>query len=68
MSGETRDWTPEQVRAILCNPIFAGIGQFKASVSDEEWVQGAARVIAEQGAEQFLVNLLAVLRASLPPK
>jgi hypothetical protein len=66
MSGESRQWSEEQVRAIVCNPIYAGIGAYPASQSDDEWVRGAAKLINEEGAEQFLINLLAVLRASFP--
>ena len=63
MSGET-NWTPEKVRAIVCNPIYAGLGPYPRLHSDEDWIRGAAKLIAEEGAEQFLVNLLAVLRPS----
>jgi len=65
MSGET-EWTAEKVRAIFCNPIYAGLGPYPRLKTDEEWVRGAARDIAEDGAEQFLVNLLFVLRATIP--
>jgi hypothetical protein len=65
MSGDTREWTAEQVRGIVCNPLYAGIGPFPGLVSDEQWVRGAAQVIAEEGSEQFLVDVLAVLRACL---
>jgi len=56
--------TQEMLRAIGCNPIYAGIGPYRRIKADEQWVQGAAKLIAEEGAEQFLVNLLAVLRLS----
>ena len=56
--------TPEKMRAMICNPIYAGIGPFPALVSDEEWVRAAAQMIKKEGSEQFLVNLLYVLRES----
>jgi hypothetical protein len=34
-------------------------------VSDLDWVRACARLIKQDGAEQFLVNLLDVLRESL---
>jgi hypothetical protein len=40
-------------------------------VDDETWVRAAAQAIREHGSEQWLVNLLYVLRAFLgddPPK
>jgi len=36
------EWTPEQIRGILCNPIYAGISPFPSLVSDEAWVKSAA--------------------------
>ncbi len=59
---DTGEWTPQQIRGILCNPIYAGIRPFPALVSDEVWVKSAALLIFKEGAEQFLVNLLHVLR------
>jgi hypothetical protein len=35
-------------------------------VEDEAWVRACAKLIEEEGTEQFLVNLLHVLRESLP--
>ena len=66
MSGETSEWTEEQIRGIICNPIYAGFGPFPALVSDEEWVRCAAVQISNEGAEQFLINLLHILRACFP--
>jgi hypothetical protein len=56
------EWTSDQVRGILCNPVYAGIGPFPALVSDHVWVKSAALIISQEGAEQFLVNILFVLR------
>jgi hypothetical protein len=61
--GET---TEQTVRAVLCNPIYAGMGPFPAVVSDEVWVAAAVKAIKEEGLEQWLVNMLACLRATLP--
>jgi hypothetical protein len=56
MSGET-NWTAEKVKAIFCNPLYIG-----HPLSEEEWVRQAAKMIKEDGREQFLVNMLAVMR------
>lgn len=61
-SGETAKFTPEEIRGMVCNPVYAGIGAFPAVVSDEQWVAAATMAIQKEGAEQFLVNLLHVLR------
>ena len=47
---------------MVCNPVYAGFVPFPALVSDEQWVAAAAKAIEKEGAEQFLVNLLHVLR------
>ena len=55
---------PEHVRGLICNPIYAGVGPCPPLVTEEEWVKAAAVMIEKEGAEQFLVNMLAMLRQS----
>jgi hypothetical protein len=50
---------------MICNPIYAGVPPFERIVSDEVWIRSAAQLIKEEGTEQFLVNLLYVLRNSM---
>ena len=57
--------SPEAVKGILVNPIYAGVGPYPRLVQDDAWVRGCARMIEEEGAEQVLVNLLHVLRECL---
>jgi hypothetical protein len=64
MSGDDGPWTAEQVRGIQSNPCYAGIGPYPGLVSEVDWVHSAIKVIEQDGAEQFLVNVLAMLRAS----
>ena len=54
--------SPEAVKGILVNPIYTGVGPFPRLVEDAAWVRACARLIEQEGAEQFLVNLLHVLR------
>ena len=56
--------TPEAVKGILVNPIYAGVGAFPPMVTDADWIRACAKLMKEDGAEQFLVNLLYVLRES----
>ena len=65
LGGSGTDFTEEEVRGIIANPLHAGIGPFPQLVSDEQWVRGAAKAIRQDGPEQFLVNLLHLLRESL---
>ena len=55
----------EEVRGIIANPVYAGIGPFPQLVSDEQWIRAAAKAIRANEPEQFLVNMLHVLRQSL---
>jgi hypothetical protein len=54
--------SPEAVKGILVNPLYAGVGPFPRLVEDATWVRACARLIEEGGPQQFLVNLLYVLR------
>ena len=63
-SGDTSAMTPEKMRSLICNPIYAGVGPYPALVDEETWVRAAAQMIEIEGSEQFLVNMLYVLRQS----
>jgi hypothetical protein len=54
--------SPEAVKGILVNPIYTGVGPFPRLVEDSAWVRSCAKLIEEDGTEQFLVNQLFVLR------
>src|SRR5271166_6657957 len=56
----------EAIKGILVNPIYTGVGPFPRLVEDETWVRACAKLIEQEGAQQFLVNLLYVLRECLP--
>ena len=58
-------FTEEQVRGIICNPIYAGIGPYPGIIDDRSWIKSASKAIDEVGNEQFLINLLHLLRESL---
>ena len=58
----THGLSPEAIRGILVNPIYTGVGPFPRLVEDAVWIRSCARLIEEEGANQFLVNLLYVLR------
>ena len=58
--------SPEAIKGILVNPIYTGLGPFPRLVEDAAWVRACAKLIEEEGAQQFLVNLLYVLRECFP--
>ena len=64
-SADAGELSGEKMQSLICNPIYAGVGPFPALVDDETWVRTAAQMIEKEGAEQFLVNMLYVLRHSL---
>jgi hypothetical protein len=58
--------SPAAVKGLLVNPLYTGVGPFPPLVQDDVWVRACATLIDDEGAEQFLVNLLYVLRECLP--
>jgi hypothetical protein len=56
---DTGEMTP-----MICNPVYAGFGPFPSLMDEETWVRAASQAIRDQGPEQFLVNMLYVLRQS----
>jgi hypothetical protein len=63
--SEDGEMTAEKVRALFCNPLFTGIAHVPKVVDDETWVRAAAQALIEHGSEQWLVNMLYVLREFL---
>ena len=63
-NGEEPD-TDDKLRGILCNPVYVGVGPYPQIVPEKLWVQSAAKAIREDGPEQFLVNMLYVLKSTL---
>jgi hypothetical protein len=57
--------SPEAIKGILVNPIYTGVGPYPRLVQDVAWVRACANLVEEEGAEQFLVNLLHALRECL---
>lgn len=57
--------TLADILGMICNPMYAGIGPYPVLMPDEEVVVAVAMAIRIEGPEQFLVNLLYMLRKSL---
>jgi hypothetical protein len=62
--GTGSSWEVSDVRAVLCNPVNAGLGPFKHAVPEDLWLKAAEKQVAEYGAEQYLVNVLFMLKES----
>jgi hypothetical protein len=50
---------------MICNPAYAGLPPFPQIISDEAWIKAATQLINEEGPEQFLVNMLYMLRQNM---
>lgn len=64
-SSNNQNLDEKELKGMFCNPIYAGIPPYPAIMTDEDWVKVALKEIEEDGAEQFLVNMLYVLRMSM---
>lgn len=65
VSGENpAAFSEEGVKGIVMNPVYAGVGEYPRMIPDAQWIANARRLLAEDGPDQFLVNLLYVLRRS----
>jgi hypothetical protein len=61
---EDGPWLPEHVEAIMTNPCYVGVGPYPALVPEDDWIHAATHLIETNGTEQFLVNMLEMLRGS----
>ena len=59
------EWDEKSVQKIVINPIYTGLGPYKRTVDDEQWVRGNVRLIEEMGPEPYLRLLLETLREAL---
>ena len=57
--------TEAEIRGVVCNPVYTGIPPYPRMVTDEVWIKTAMQMIQEEGVEQFLVNMLYMLRNSM---
>jgi hypothetical protein len=62
---DTAQFPIGMAEAAICNPIYAGIPPYPPLVSDEDWIVAARRVIEQEGIEQFLANMLYLLRLAM---
>jgi hypothetical protein len=55
----------KSLKGMICNPAYAGLPPFPQIISDEAWIKAATQLINEEGPEQFLVNMLYMLRQNM---
>jgi hypothetical protein len=65
--SEMRDtFTADDVRAILTDPICAGMGRFPAIVEDDLWLDANGRRIGEEGAATVVESVLEQFGEAFP--
>ena len=57
-------FTAAGIKGIVMNPVYAGIGEYPPLMSDKQWIAACKKILEEDSPEQFLVNLLFILRAT----
>jgi hypothetical protein len=55
-------WTAEDVKGMAMNPVYAGVAPYPKMIEDERWIAVVRRIVEDDGPDQFLVNLLYLLR------
>ncbi len=68
MPGRDRradQWTAQQVREILCNPIYVGMGPFPALIDEATWIACQERLFRDEGVQPTLQHIRQVLTDTL---
>ena len=60
-------WGEADVRKMITNPVYTGLGPYPTIVPEADWIVAASRMIKERGAATFLREMLANLREAFPP-
>ena len=62
-------WTADDVKAILINPIYAGIPPYPQTISDEQWIAvQEKRIDADhEDVRRYFTDMLFYLRQSFAP-
>ena len=55
----------DQIKDILCNPLYTGMGDFGRVISEKEFITAGEKLIKEIGAKEYLKRMLEILRATL---
>lgn len=56
---------PNVMWSLFANPLYTGVADFPRLMSDERWLKGASLLMREAGIEQYLVNMLYLMRRSI---
>jgi hypothetical protein len=56
----------DEIRKIIFNPAYTGLGDYPAVVDEDAWIKAASRAMKEVGTRRYLEHMLRGLRASFP--
>ncbi len=62
---DPRAMSEAALQGMLSNPVYVGVPPYRRVVSDDAWIRAAKQLIEKDGVEQFLVNMLYMLRISM---
>lgn len=60
-------FSEDDVKRMLCNPIYVGMGPYSPTMTKEQWIATAVRQIERHGAEAFLTCMIDCLREAFEP-
>jgi len=60
------EWTEKDVKEVLTNPVYIGLGQYPQIVDPETFIKAGVKAIAEMGAEQYLRQMVDNLLKCIP--
>ena len=58
-------FTVEDTRGIIINPAYTGLRGYPRRISDELWIKANIELLETLGPEQYLVDLLHILRQTI---
>lgn len=59
-------WTPADVKGLIANPVYTGMGPFQALVSEEMWLEAVLRLMAREGESATIDDILARFQDVFP--
>jgi hypothetical protein len=59
-------WSEDDVRKVITNPVYVGIGPFPQVVPDDQWIAAVSRLIKERGTAFVLKEVLRNRREAFP--
>lgn len=62
----TAKWTADDVRKMLTNPVYAGMGLYPPIVAEDLWLASNVVRIAKEGAEAVVESVLMQFRETFP--